>query len=373
MSALERLGLFAAALAASLCWVAGCGEQPVQPPPEGDDAYRVSLSRSRWYPASPPVDPSGGGETLSPDSALAAIWYKIEPDERGVHRRDLNPTVEERDNTVVPSLDIELHPDTLDRAGPARWTGIMRSAINKPTASQFELDLSERRYLEVYINDFKPDPGDRGGVVYVDVGVIDEDFFEPDQDEPDFEDQEHDGWVALWDDTGLDGMFNKNDFDAPWITRFEESGITDVDSSGDDYVPSRIDGRFSKINGTERNRVEDDEDLDRSGQVDQLNAYYRYEIDLASTWPVLDIREEYPQYDGFDHLAHSNDAWRWYRVELSDGVPVSPGAPAPDLSRVRHVRIWIVDAGRVMQNEADPGRGRLQIADLKFTGRRSTE
>jgi hypothetical protein len=373
MSSTMKMSAAVVTAVAALTFAAGCGEDTVKPNPQVDDPYHISLSRRYWYQASPPVDPGGTGETLSPDSALSGIWYNIEPDKGGVHRRDLDPSIEEKYNTLVPSLDIEL----LGAAGAGSWIGIMAGVGSGHCQCGNGLDLSGRTHLEIYINDFKPDPQDRGGRVFIELGVIDEDFFEPEKDEANDEDQEGDGWQAVWDDTGLDGMFNINS-DAvqnnPDIVRVEENpggADPDLDPHGDDYTPSRIDGRFSKVNGTEKNNVYDTEDLDRSGNVEQTNAYYRYEIDLASD-PVRDVRAEYPDYEGFSDPFHENDAWRWYRVELSGGAPVSPGGGAPDLSQVRHIRIWFEDVAAVVQNEDEPGRGRIQFAELGFENRSAT-
>jgi hypothetical protein len=142
----------------------------------------------------------------------------------------------------------------------------------------------------------------------------------------------------------------------------------DDDVNGDDYVPQRIDGRFSKVNGTEKNYYHDTEDLNGSGHMSTANSYFRYEVDLTSQ-PVLDIRAEYPGYDGFNNEHNADDSWRWYRVELADGVPVAPGfVPPPDLTRVRHIRIWFEEVGAVVQDTDGPGRNRIQIAKFKFSG-----
>jgi hypothetical protein len=332
-----------------------------------EDSDRFTTSRRSWHPSSPPVDPLDESRTLEPDSMQSFIWYNIEPDKGGAHRRDFNPDLNDRENTLVPTLDVEV--DGIPRGPDRNWVGVMTGF------GAGGLDLSRGQYLEVWVNDFKPNPAERGGYLRIDMGRIDEDFFEPDQDNFDLEDQERDGWQAAWDDTGLDGMFNINP-DAvknnPGIVRLEEdSAGTDpnLDLHGDDYIPSRIDGRFSKINGTEKNNAEDTEDLDRSGAMEETNSYYSFVIDLSDT-AVVDIRESFPGYDGFDNEYHQNDSWRLYRVKLSDATVVAPKGIEPRWNEIRHVRVWIDDVETVFQDDRPIGRRRLQLAEMKVVGNR---
>ncbi|MGD8413977.1 MAG: cell surface protein SprA, partial [Candidatus Latescibacterota bacterium] len=327
-----------------------------------EDSDRFTTSRRTWKPASPPVDPTDFGLELSPDSMQSFIWYNIEPDQGGAHKRDFNPDLNERENTLVSTLDLEV--DDIPRAPERNWVGVMTGF------GSGGLDLSRGQYLELWINDFKPNEADRGGLLRIDMGRIDEDFFEPEKNQPDFEDQERDGWLATYDDTGLDGKFNGVPENLPTgIVREPESDDPNVDANGDDYNPARINGRFIYINGTEKNQVDDSEDLDRSGQVEQSNSYFSYVIDLSDT-AVVDIRETYPNYDGFARDLHKNDSWRLYRVKLSDATIVAPDGIEPRLDEIRHVRIWIDDVEQVFQ-DADPvGSRRFQLAEMKVVGNR---
>jgi hypothetical protein len=359
----SRVRFFPAAVVCAAVALAGCSDEStgVKPAPV-EDADVVSIERRVWYPASPPVDPDGGVAVLPCSLRAPAYWYNIEPP-LGARRRDFNPNLDERDNTPVTTVDIELAP-VLSQPSGRPWTGIM-TGFRRP------VDLSGRRYLEIWVNDFKPTPHDRGGVLYVDVGRIDENFFEPEDQRWNDEDRDRDGFNACIDDSGLDETHNflpdcvRNIYpDDP-----TEGGYDPYDDlAGDDYVPNRIDGLFSKINGTEQNGYYDTEDLDGSGALDRANSYFRYAIDLADG-AVLDVRSEYPAYDGFLDPHHARDSWRWYRVELFGGTPVGDDwLPDPDLTRVHHVRVWFRDAGEVVHDEDTVGRRRLQCARVKFTG-----
>jgi hypothetical protein len=69
------------------------------------ESKQISLNRTAWYPASLPIDDAGA---LKPNSSRAGfVWYNIET-EHGVHRRDLDPTLDEQSNTLVQSLDVDL-------------------------------------------------------------------------------------------------------------------------------------------------------------------------------------------------------------------------------------------------------------------------
>jgi hypothetical protein len=343
----------------------GCGNERITVRYEKpEDADVISTARLFWYPASPPVDPENGSSVLSDDLHAKIFWYNIEPS-YGAHRRDFDPRLDERDNDLVSTLDIELESAP---AASGTWTGVMRG-FAPPFFSP--LDLTERLYLEIWVNDFKPDPNDRGGTLYIDVGRIDENFFDPETDHWNDEDRDNDGFNACMDDSGLD---EKHNILPDCRRRFypddpDEGGRSEYDDlHGDDYSPYRIVGRFSKVNGTERNGRYDTEDLDRSGTMDRTNSFYRFAIDLASQ-PVLDVRAEYPDYDGFGDEGHERDSWRWYRIALPAGEPVTQGpSPEPDLTDIRHLRIWIRDAGEVM-HQGTWGTYRLQIAGLKFTSR----
>ena len=329
-----------------------------------EDSDRISSSRRSWHPASLPVSPSNSDSTLTTAENWDFNWYNIEPNAGGVHRRDLNPDLNERENTLVPTLDFEIDPNP--PALEKRWIGVMTGF------GAGGLDLTRGQFLEIWVNDFKPNQADRGGFLRIDMGRIDENFFAPDSPDWNDEDQERDGFQRCWDDTGLDGEFNANPDCVDnniGISRDEESGDPNIDASGDDYVPQRIDGRFTKINGTEKNGVYDSEDIDRSGQMDRTNSYYSFVIDLSDT-AVVDIRESFPGYDGFNDENHTRDSWRLYRIKLTDALIVSPTGTEPRFDEIRHIRVWIDDINSVIQDVASPGRRRFQFADLKIVGNR---
>jgi hypothetical protein len=194
-----RSSAVTAAAVAFLWLMAGCGDDAQAPQPDEEDAVSISTSHRNWYPASLPVDPDNHQQKKNAIDRLEFIWYNIEPT-YGAHRRDFNPHVSPQHNTSVPTLDIEL--DAAAPQDPEAWVGIMTGFRGGG------LDLADRRYIEIWVNDFKPNPQDRGGRIYIDVGIIDEDFYEPGEGQWQDEDQEKNGYELCFDDTGFDGEFN---------------------------------------------------------------------------------------------------------------------------------------------------------------------
>jgi hypothetical protein len=317
-----------------------------------DDADQLSLSRRTWYPASLPIDELGRIKPAT--SRLGFIWYNIEP-EHGVHKRDLNPTLDKKENTLVQSMDIDLDKNPGADADSA-YAGIM---LGFPNGG---LDISQGQFLEVWVNDFKPNELDRGGKIHIDLGLIDENFHNPESPKFDDEDKNRDGFAAAFDDTGLDGLFDK---DEPGYS------TSNPDPNGDDINLSRdaVTKRFEKVNGTENNLIYDTEDLDRNGQMTRDNAYFEYTIDLADSADI-DIRRLYPTYDGFNDSDHTNDSWRLYRIRLDTNKIIAPNGIQPRFDEIRHARIWFDEASKVIRTEEGVGARRIQIAQFSIQGNR---
>jgi hypothetical protein len=317
-----------------------------------EDTDRIGFARRSWYPASLPVQDNGFPK---PDtSRVDFLWYNIEP-ELGLHRRDLNPDLNERENTLLQSLDLELMDDPVP-GDSTSYAGIMLGFQGGG------LDLTQGQFIEIWVNDFKPDTLSRGGKLHIDLGIIDENFHNPQLTDFDDEDKDKDGFAATFDDTGLDELFNDEETLLP--------GGTPEDPAGDDIDLSRINGRFLKVNGTEANLLYDTEDLDRNGQLNTVNAYFSYEIDLADA-AEIDIRLlTKGNYDGYNDPGHKNDAWRLYRVRISDNVVRATSGLQPRLDEIRHVRIWFEDLASVVRTDADVGHRRVQIAEFSIEGNR---
>ncbi len=320
-----------------------------------EDSDQLPVVRRRWYPASPPLsDPQGLG-TLNPDSAASFLWYNIEP-RFGTTAQDLNPNLNDRENSTVTTLDLQLRQQP-NPSATQDWVGVMTGFGGGG------LDLSRGQFLEIWVNDFKPNDIDRGGTLHIDLGIIDEDFFEPNLNRKNDEDRDSDGFQASIDDTGLNGVDDEQELDVN-----QSTGAVTGDPDGDDYYSQRIQGEFSKINGTEGNLLYDTEDLDGSGALDVNSAYFSYAIDLATDTTAVDIREQFPNYDRFNDENHKDDRWRLYRIPLSSGELYSQGGLEPNLLQIRHLRVWIEDLPA-----AYSANRRFQIAGFKVVGNRWEE
>ncbi|HEX5133096.1 MAG TPA: cell surface protein SprA [Candidatus Krumholzibacteria bacterium] len=314
-----------------------------------EDSDRIPLARRSWYPASVPF-----GKAVEDSTRLRFFWYNIEP-ERGVHRRDLNPELDEQENTLVQSMDLEMY-ETPAAEDSAKYAGVM---LGFPGGG---LDFTQGQFIELWVNDFKPDRLSRGGKLHIDMGVIDENFYDPGSPTFNDEDKNRDGFSQLTDDTGLDGIFNE-----------EESSVvppfgTTADPTGDDLDVRRIEGRYLKVNGTEDNHLYDTEDMDRNGVLTRDNAYFTYTIDLADS-AEIDIRAQYPGYNGFNKAGHENDSWRLYRIKLTNYQVVSPSGVQPRFDEIRHMRVWFDNADQTVRSDG-VGTRRLQISEFSVEGNR---
>jgi cell surface protein SprA len=215
----------------------------------------------------------------------------------------------------------------------------------------------------LWVNDFKPNSTLRGGLLRIDMGSIDEDFYDPTADKWNDEDNNGDGWTAVTEDTGLDLVYNDKECANP--------PCGDTDLNGDDFDSERDDGRYLKINGTEGNGLYDTEDLDGSNSLDEKNIYFSYIVDLADA-AVVDIRRDY-DYNGLVN-EHERDSWRLYRINLNEYTPVSPTGEEPRFDQVKHIRIWFDDLDAVFYQEAgEKLTRRFQIANFKIVGNRWEE
>jgi hypothetical protein len=144
----------------AVCLV-GCDDDPVETNQTPQNTI-INLAQAAWHPASVPLDEDNSPR---PGDTAPNSWYNIAP-EFGIHRRDLDPALDEQENTLVPSLDLEL--DSEPNADDTRFAGVMSSP------RRGGLDVSDQSVIEIWVNDFKPDPVTRGGTLHIDVGTIDE-------------------------------------------------------------------------------------------------------------------------------------------------------------------------------------------------------
>jgi hypothetical protein len=272
----------------------------------------ITLSRPDWYPASLPLQ-SGH---VAAGRADANRWFQ--PRERVV-RRLLDPELSgPARNETEPCLEIFLRDDG---NVPGTWGGIMTgfTAPGRP--------LDEVTELEIWINDFRPDPSERAGTLHVDLGAIDEDFAWPDSAGVvrygtfQHEDLNHDGiFNRSTEDVGLDAVVAHGEVVIPGEVYDPEDGV-----DGDPYP---------RINNTRGNLEEDSEDLDGNDRFDRGDHYLAFAIDLRQDTADLDVPLVHPDED------LRGTAWRRYVLPLAEGEVRSDGPFGP-VDELRHLRIWL--------------------------------
>jgi len=302
----------------------------------------LGIGRTRWVKASVP-----DGARYETENRGDLDWYN--PFD-GVLRTDIWPNQEdqlEAQNRNTDVLALELKP----RADQAEsWGGIMAAltAVN---------DFSQSKFLEVWVRG-------EDGILHIDLGdQISEDYITngrlDTEDEPFPGRTTGDGVVSKEEDTGIDGRNDEAElnyyltladasFDTTLSLEQRKQAFTTLyaeldplrptrsadDPEGDNwkYEPNRNKNDYSRINGTQGNKVDletgdrpDSEDLNNNGVLDQRNNYYHYEIDLANT--------------PYEVPGTESNGWRQLRLPLYGEDVGRVGLP--DSTRIEYARLML--------------------------------
>jgi len=314
-----------------------------------EDSDMIPMGRRAWYEASPPLD-SLDYSTKLPSSAFPQFyWFNVSRElqpQLKTSRRDLNPGLDPRENSAVSSLFLRpIDPEAGD------WCGIMTGF---PGGG---LDLTTSQYLEIWVNDFDTAlVGGRGGVLHIDFGNIDEDFYMPDSISPEGRNvwNDEDAPPYTWtieEDTGFPGET------CSYPTDFSVENISPVFLT------------FPGINCRRGNGYHDSEDLNSNGRLDTLNTYYSFELPLDSE-AIIDVQRDFDKIKYADYWDDAGEnplkAWRMYRIDLSKAVLTPPTGSEPRWDAIQHMRVWLSDIDQI-----DGNRGALvEIAEFKFVGNR---
>ncbi len=214
---------------------------------------------------------------------------------------------------------------TLKRNPKLAWGGFM--SVLSSNAS--DLTTQNINYLEIWM---KIDQIHGNGTMHVDLGQIGEDIFGDRQ----LHTEDSTGYGTLSDDAhdvGLDGLNDAQERQKyPWVVadpdRPWDTGGTDPE--GDDYYANVSGQDYTRVNGTDGNRVSlngkfpDTEDLNHNGLLDLTNNYFEYSVKLDT------VRNPYITGGG-------SNGWYQYIIPLKDA---SMTVGTPSLSVVQYVRIW---------------------------------
>jgi hypothetical protein len=267
------------------------------------DTYPLGLTRPGWSPASKPVNV--GSTRARPN------WYN--PDTfyaEDVYSPEFLTVKERRERVQI--LTLRAVPPSISNPNITNqyWAGIMRYLGN-------ELDFSEKKYIEVLVkvDQYPFQTNEPSVTMHIDLGDISEDFYVWNGGERVLNTEDGanggtvDGILEQREDVGLDGIPEGEPGDDPW-DRFS----IEKDEFGD----------YPIINGTSGNGVLDTEDLNNNGDLDLLNRYFQFTINLNS-------HEYESEYKG----------WRLFRIPIDDYIIKTEVTTKPDLRRINFARVWL--------------------------------
>ncbi|MBC8365785.1 hypothetical protein H8E52_00095 [bacterium] len=339
------------------------------------DYLRLTLHRSNWTLAAEPVDFTAhqGIPTLAKTRAEASYWFHPQ---NATFRRDFNPFLDEEEAGIpvdVLSIRIPIHltedqlaafpalaqTDLTNRAfGDSIWVGLMQGFRSSDDLQQSWIDVSQYEYLDIWINDFHQEPEERFGRLHIDLGMMSEDYWDPESNELDSEDRfNHGVFDELEEDTGLDRIYDPGEMliDNPFADPSDPAG----DNWNPEWQSETYPNSYFKINGTEGNRRLDTEDWNGNGWLDSGNSYFTFSVGLNAS-ALVDMVEAYAN---LGEVPENNKAWRLYRFYLSEAeIRKDPSENPPDWSQIRAVRIWLEG----MNLPGIPPLNALEIADLRF-------
>ncbi len=261
--------------------------------------YSAVLSKSYWYPCSKPVNCD-----TSNFARRRLIWFT--PTGGNVFKMEdiyNNPTDPQ---AIAEVLQIQFTPD--NRQSFAGLTQYLTS-----------VNLDECENIELIING-------SGGKVHIDVAEeISEDQLRRNKKGEivglgTFEDEDNNprnfSWDANNEDRGLDNVFGNDADNVPG------------DDGNDDYIEN--DYYHGGINGTEKNRIWDTEDIDRNGIFNlSTNIYYSFSVHLDSSRYLVE--------------GGLKNNWKMFRIPLKDSLARDTVFGLPNWQNIKFVRIWFDD------------------------------
>ncbi len=290
------------------------------------------LNYDNWYDTSIPAQIEDVS-ALSPAELMnykaKMYWYNISPPD--VSLRDI--LVNSNENIQTSVLDLVYNPaergcyntDTLFSTSDSNWGGTI-FLIDKDDRT-FVNDNFDTGYLSLWLNFEDKLPG---GYLTIDLGRISEDVIP--NHILDTEDKNHNGILDAGEDTGLDGLTDK-----------QEPGYnsSNQDPENDDY--SYTAGiNFERINNPEGNQKLNMEDINYNGTLDLVNSYYSYKIPL--------------NYDNNPYIdsAVTSAGWAHMKIKLT-GFTSTTGVPSK--TNLDSFRIWISGINKIV---------RIRFAEIKF-------
>ncbi len=351
--------------------ISACGDDdPIAPDEYVTPGLSLDMFRWYWKPASEPMGATTThGIPIFPHTRVAYSYYYHS--HGSTFRRDFDPGLidSEHDEEVrvlclslprgLNMMELEVFPDLAptndfnNALGDSAWTGLM-CGFTIPG-----IDLSGFDFVDLWVNDYRQETEDRLGVLHLELGGMDEDFWEPEKNWFETENQNHDEFFDLGEeDTGLDGVPDRDE-------EFSESPFsTYYDRGGDDYNSSLMAAGFPnsyfKSSGMEGNRLFDTEDLDGDSSFDSRSSYFELICELRNTGQV-EMTQVYLTETG--QAPSDEKAWRMYRLYLNEAqMRIEEGETEPRWDKITHARFWIEDLG----DPSESSLKHLEVASIRF-------
>jgi cell surface protein SprA len=259
-----------------------------------------------------------------------SFWFTVTPsdvtveqiygDEKKVAREDQQVTVMDYvfmpDTPGVNNVDPELGDPSLT------WGG-MQKILSSTANNLIEQNVEFIEFWMKIVN------APEGASLYLDMGSISEDMIP--NNILDTEDKNGNDAMEEGEDTGIDGEFDEQER----ITH----NSTKADPSGDNFAfiqrTPQFRDDFFNINGTEGNAVltdvgllPDTEDLNRNGNLDKVNSYFRYKIPLDTNAATNPFRSG---------GGKGSDKWYLYRIPIKDTSSI---VGSPSFANVESIRLF---------------------------------
>ena len=202
-------------------------------------------------------------------------------------------------------------------------------------------------FIEFWMN---IDRAPKNANMYIDLGRISEDVIPDGQ--LNTEDLNQNTAIDQGEDVGLDTLSDARER--------QVYNSTETDPNHDDFSPGIYPGflTYMNINGTEGNaqstdigRLPDTEDLNRNGNLDKVNSYFRYEIPLDTS----------TQNNRFI-VSKGGPGWYLYRIPLKDTLTKVGN---PSFSNVESIRLFVngIDTVGLTENYM-----KLRFAEFNLVG-----
>ncbi len=313
------------------------------------ESNTAALSRTQWFWSSIPFDSLGQQlPSLLADHARIA-WFNPpsslpENHPSKVIERDLKPVLknEEGGNATHHVLEMNITPPTGEtNMVSSNWAGLTQSLGDGGQ------DFSKLRFLEIWVNDFKPDHTTTNAKLHIDFGRVSEDAFWDPNKPPntllDTEDKNQDEKLdraPVDEDTGLDGKMDPEEPGYDPVTNPDPDGDDyhyDLTNAPDDY--SRI-NNYEKDSSGEQNARPETEDLNHNGFLDTFNDYFEATLDLAnSKFVAIDVSKDYAGDPKVIGTIKANNGWRLFRIPLT--AVGFRRVNAGSWENIEHMRLWV--------------------------------